>query len=83
MRWLLLALVGSCSTWTASDARWAQDVVNTAATALELCGDDAGACDPAQVRALERAQLCEASSTFVRHGISVPEDGGAMSGCRR
>lgn len=80
---LLLLLAGCGSSWSASDSKWAVDVVDTAATALELCAEDAGSCSAAQVRALERAQVCEASATLVRHKIPVPEDGGAMRGCRR
>jgi len=75
---LAFALLGaSCASWTDSDARWASDVAKTASTALGLCAEDDAGCDPARVRALETAQLCEAQATIARHklpGLGI--DGG-------
>lgn len=60
--------------WTPADTAGATQTVRAEALIEQMCAD-AGACVPAQVRALERAALCNSESMLFRHGATVPEAG--------
>lgn len=73
---LLLPACGGAK-WTDADARNATDSANLQIQMEVLCGrEDAGpTCQPAAVRALERASYCATTSMLARHGKDLPDAG--------
>jgi len=79
---LFLVLAVSCvacggAKWTSADATNATDSMNLQLQMEVICGrEDAGpTCQPAAVRALERASFCATASELSRHGVAVPDAG--------
>lgn len=72
---LLLPACGA--KWTTTDAQNATDSMNLQLQMEVLCGrEDAGpTCQPAAVRALERASFCATASELSRHGAPMPDAG--------
>lgn len=73
---LLLPACGG-SKWTSTDAQNATDSANLQLQMETLCGrEDAGpTCQPAAVRAMERASYCATVSMLLRHGKELPDAG--------
>lgn len=71
------ALAGCGGSWTSTDAQNATDSANLQLQMETICGrEDAGpTCQPAAVRALERASYCATSSMLSRHGATLPDAG--------
>lgn len=74
---LALALAACGGSWTSTDATNATDSANLQLQMETLCGrEDAGpTCQPAAVRALERASYCATTSMLARHGKDLPDAG--------
>jgi hypothetical protein len=68
-------LLAACGGFSDADKRAIKDVVSDQASALELCKEDAGDCNAAQMRALSRASYCTLAATLVRHGESGVDAG--------
>ncbi len=77
-RWLfagLCLLVGCGGGTTTADVQSATDAVNVEIQVEQICGREGSACDPRQVRALERAAYCANASIVYRHGHILPDAG--------
>jgi hypothetical protein len=77
-----LGLIASCGCgggWAEADTKSATSAVKDELLIEAICAPDAGACTPSQVRALERAALCNNESMLLRHGKPVDLDGGGIS----
>ena len=75
---LLTALVGcGGAKWTPADDTNATASANLQLQMEVICGrEDAGAtCQPAAVRAMERASYCATRSMLLRHGNDLPDAG--------
>jgi hypothetical protein len=72
---LLIAACGGAS-WSIDDANNAAANVRAQLLIEQMC-EDAGACVPEQVRALERSALCGSESMLYRHKLPVPDGGPA------
>ena len=71
---LVLGALFACgSKWTADDAKNATASSNLQLQMEVICGrEDAGpTCQPAAVRAMERASYCATASMLSRHGMPV------------
>lgn len=75
MRYARLLLLAGCGSFTDGDAASLKDAVRLQAAGLELCADDAGTCNAAQVRALDRSSYCTLAATLARHGQTYPDAG--------
>lgn len=77
--WLLGLLAsygcGCGGGWADSDTKSATDAVRAQMMIESICGGEGGACNPAQVRALERVSYCSSESMLFRHGQSLPDGG--------
>jgi hypothetical protein len=75
---LFLLLVGCGPSWTATDTKNATDSANCQLQLEVICGrgpDDAGTCNAASVRSLERASWCATGSMLSRHEAALPDAG--------
>ncbi len=73
---ILIAGLFACGgSFTSDDANSATNSVNLARQLDVLCAPDAGTCDPAVVRALERPQYCTNAAMLYRHKLPVPDAG--------
>jgi len=70
-----LLLAGCGGGWSSADVSTATDAVHAQLAIERLCAPDAGICNAAQVRALERMALCADSSRLAAHGSPVPDAG--------
>lgn len=75
MKALVLVFLVACGGgWTAADTKSAAGAARAEIMIDELCRGD-GACNAAQVRALDRAATCANASQLARHGAPVPDAG--------
>ena len=72
-----LPLISCGGGWTSTDAQNATDSANLQSQMEIICGrEDAGpTCQPAAVRAMERASFCASASMLTRHKAPVPDAG--------
>lgn len=79
LSFILIALsTPACDTWKAADAKSSSDAARLEALLEARCspaGVDAGSCDPAAVRALERGAYCANASMLGRRGVAAPDAG--------
>ena len=73
----LTGCAGGKGAWTDVDTRRATAITRSQENALTLCAPDAGACNAAQVRALDGLALCKAGAMLFAHGDPVGFDAGA------
>jgi hypothetical protein len=71
----LLPFLLACGGWADADTKSAVDSVRAQLMIEQICADDAGTCNPAQVRALERVSYCSNASMLFRHGQPAPDGG--------